>query len=417
MLNSAHDKRALQVVVITVCVGSADVSSITGVAHRMPWNVSEFHLDAYVSKLRRPAFGPQVRAANAAIALISFDKEPEEAAETARYLSETYGSKISIIATASSRDPDLILLAVRAGCNEFLPTNPTEAALSETLNRLEHQWRSIPERSTPNGAILAFFGVKGGVGTTTLTVQLASYLVTRHGKRVLLIDGHEELGHCCVYLGLDGGHYLFSEVVRNVSRLDSELLHGFTAKHPSGLEVLSSPDTSGDRFVMDPDSIARTLDFLRSEYDYVLVDCDRSFSIGNGVVFSAASSVYVVATPGVGAIRDLSRIIDRLNRREDLIDKSHIVLNRYASPFAINAEEIERAIGLPIDLKIANNYPEMMRAENLGEPVPFDAKSELSQGFARWAESLAGTPRKTASEKKNGGLRSFLTGKSLVSQM
>ena len=123
---------------------------------------------------------------------------------------------------------------MRAGCSEFLYKPYNEAVLLESLHRMQEQLATPSVKNVAHGSVLSFFGAKGGVGSTTLAVHLATYLVENHQKKVLLIDNHLELGHVCVYLGLDGSRYHFAEVVRNVNRLDSELLRGFIAKHPSG---------------------------------------------------------------------------------------------------------------------------------------------------------------------------------------
>ena len=78
---------------------------------------------------------------------------------------------------------------------------------------MEQQNSVASARTAPLGSVLSFFGAKGGVGSTTLAVHLAMYLVQCHQKRVLLIDNHPELGHVCVYLGLDGSRFHFNEVV------------------------------------------------------------------------------------------------------------------------------------------------------------------------------------------------------------
>ena len=139
---------------------------------------------------------------------------------------------------------------------------------------LGRRLRPVPRNS---GKILSFFGAKGGVGTTTLAVHLAMFLVRGFGKKVLLIDNHAQLGHVALYLGMDGSHHHFNDLVQNVSRLDQDLLRGFIATHPSGLEVLSSPDVYGGVWKADTDSVERTLEFLSTLYDFVLLDCEASF--------------------------------------------------------------------------------------------------------------------------------------------
>jgi pilus assembly protein CpaE len=216
------------------------------------------------------------------------------------------------------------------------------------------------------------------------------YLVHCHQKKVLLIDNHPQLGHVCVYLGIDGSRYNFHELVRNLSRLDSELLRGYIATHSSGLEVLSSPDTCGGRKATDAVSMAQTLDFLRSEYDYVVVDCPTALDETNIAVIEASNQVFIVATPEIGAIRDLSRHVDVLSENEHNTEKLKVVINRFSSQHSVSVEQIEKAIRLPVTYKLPNSYAEVTRAGILGEPISYKTKSEFSAQLIKWVSSIAG---------------------------
>ena len=238
------------------------------------------------------------------------------------------------------------------------------------------------------------------MGTTTLAVHLAVYLVQYHQKRTLLIDHHPELGHVCVYLGLDGTRYNYQEVVRSVSRLDSELLGGFVAKHPSGLEILSSPDMCGGAKSLDTEAVARTLEFLQSEYDYIIIDCPNSLDETTLAVVEASASVYLVATPDIGAIRDLSRYVDNLMLNEETTEKMQVVINRVSSRYAVNVEHIEKAIRLPVAIRLSNRYADLVRSANLGEPISLKNKSDFKSEFMKWANTLVGSSAKVAQAKK-----------------
>jgi len=239
--------------------------------------------------------------------------------------------------------------------------------------------------------VLTFFGAKGGVGTTTLAVHIAIYLVQCHNKKTLLIDNHPQLGHACIYLGIDGSRYNFHELVRNLNRLDSELLRGYIATHSSGLEVLSSPDTCDGRKATDPESMAQTLDFLRGEYDYVIVDCPTCLDETNLAVFDASNQVYLIATPEIGSVRDLSRHVDILSQNEQNADKVKVVINRFAAQHAVSLEQIEKAIRLPIAFKLPNSYAEVVRSGIMGEPISYKSKTEFSAQLLKWTSSLGGT--------------------------
>jgi pilus assembly protein CpaE len=232
-------------------------------------------------------------------------------------------------------------------------------------------------------------GAKGGVGTTTLAVHLGVYLAQLHGKRTLLIDQHVELGHACIYLGIDGGGHHLSEVTRNLDRMDSELLQGFVAKHKSGLEILSSPD-SHTSVVFHADEIASTLEFLRGEYDFIIVDCDRSQPELHPTLAHAATQFYVVGTPEIAAIRDLSRTVDKLLVLDNVADKVQIVVNRFNTPFAITREQVEHALKLPVSITIPNDFPGLVRAANIGEPIVPESSHVLATAMTKWADAIAG---------------------------
>jgi pilus assembly protein CpaE len=215
--------------------------------------------------------------------------------------------------------------------------------------------------------------------------------VQSHKKRTLLIDHHPELGHACVYLGIDGSRYNYQEVVRNVSRLDSELLKGYIAKHPSGLEVLSSPDSCGGLKFTDPEAVATTLEFLRGEYDYVIVDCPTGMDEITLAALDVSTSVYLVATPEIGAIRDLARYVDHLTQIDGATQKVQVVVNRVSSRFAVDVEHIEKAIRVPVAIKLPNSYADLVRSANLGEPISLKGKSEFTTTFMNWANTVVGS--------------------------
>ncbi len=391
--------------VITVCLDSETAERAVQAVERMPWVVTSSNYEAYVSAARRPYVSPQLKAASAVIAIVDFDHKPEEAVETTKYLQSLFPGKVTVIALAQSREPELLLLAMRGGCTEFLHKPLKTEAFNEVLRRLERQWSAASIRAPQMGSILSFFGAKGGVGTTTLAVHLAMYLVQTCGKRTLLIDNHAELGHVSVYLGVDGSRHHFHEVVRNVNRLDSELLSGFVGKHHSGLEILSSPDVCGEMKMLDPDSVTRTLEFLRTEYDFVILDSPTALDEVSLAVIDISTRVYLVATPEIGAIRDLSRYVDHLTRNDYNIEKMHVVINRFSSRYAVNVEQIEKAIRLPIAIRLPNSYTELVRSVNLGEPVSPKIKSDFAAQIVKWAGTLVGsrvTPAQTTTQDKKG---------------
>jgi len=398
MMHRKSNGDAPQVAILTVNVEQETGDQIRESAAGMPWTLVEMDFANYFSATKRPHFTERAIDAQACIAIVDFDKEPERALETAEFLRQSFYHRVAIVALSSVTDPDLLVRAMRAGCSEFLGKPFDRDEFTESLTRLDLRWTATVARPHNSGKVLSFFGAKGGVGTTTLAVHLAVFLVRACKKRVLLIDDHAQLGHVCLYLGLDGSHHQFHELVRNVSRLDQDLLKGFIATHPSGLDVLSSPDVHGGLKTTDAESVERTLEFLSTQYDFVLLDCEPSFEDINLAIIALSNFVYLVATPEIGSIRDLSRYVDGLIQNEQATEKLQVVINRYSSHEAISIEQIEKAVRLPIAMKIPNSYSELVKSLNIGEPVSPGSKSAFSLQLEKWAAALTGASEIAAPE-------------------
>ena len=398
MIENTHNPDGLQVALLTVQVERETVDQIRKTASQMPWTLVQVDYENYFSTTKLPALTQRAIEAQGCIAVVDFDKDPELALQTAECLRHSLYHKIAILALSSTTDSDLLLRAMRAGYSEFLGKPFDSDEFTDALTRLDHRWTASVARPHNSGKILSFFGAKGGVGTTTLAVHLAMFLVRGLGKKVLLIDNHAQLGHVVLYLGMDGSNHHFYDLVQNVSRLDQELLRGFIATHSSGLDVLSSPDVYGGSWKTDADSVERTLEFLSTQYDFVLLDCEASFEDINLAVIAFSNWIYLVATPEIGAIRDLSRYVDGLIQNEQATKKLQVVINRYSSHDAVTIEQIERAVHLPIAIKIPNNYGELVRSINIGEPLSADSKSDFSLQMTKWATSLVRVVTPTAAE-------------------
>lgn len=395
--------------IVTVGAGEQVIQTLLDAADKVAWTLSTADFESYVSAERRPNISHQIRSSDICIAIIDFDQDQEQAVESTIYLQQLFAGKLTVVALSKDHDPEVLLLAMRNGCTEFLSRTFNEDDAIDLFERLSQQRKALPLRTMTSGKVLSFFGAKGGVGSTTLAVHLALYLVQCHQKRTLLIDNKPELGHVCVYLGVDGTRYNFHELVRNVTRLDSELLHGFTARHTSGLEVLSSPDICGGSRTLDSESVSRLIEFLRTEYDYIVVDCSTTLQEADLAVLENSDDIYLVATPEIGAIRDLSRYVDNLGRMDSATEKMHVVINRFSSKYAVRVEQIEKAIRLPIAIRLPNSFIELVRSVNLGEPIAPNRKSEFSLQLINWAASLTGAATVAAApEQKSKSIFAFL---------
>jgi pilus assembly protein CpaE len=355
--------------------------------------------DDYITAEKRPQFSQSMKAASSCVAIIDFDKNPELALKTVERLNQIFIKRICIIAVGSELDSAMLLRAVRVGCMEYLtkPLNLTD--LTTALGRFKQFMTNSPQSQSSTGRVLAFFGAKGGVGTTTLAVHLAVHLVCQHNRKTLLIDHKHQLGHVALYMGLKDTQYHFDELLRNVDRLDVELLNGYAIRHRSGLDVIASPDISSKYYECKQDEIERVMDFLRREYDYILIDSSVEYEDTKMSIIDQADDVYLISTPDVASLRDLARLVEHISLSPAADGKLNLVINRSTANDSITAEQIRKTVRFPVTNAVPNNYVELLRSINQGEPISPTRRSEFNNALAGWASKIVGERNNTQSPR------------------
>jgi pilus assembly protein CpaE len=356
----------------------------------------------YITATRRPHFPPAIKQAGSCVAFIDFDRHPEQAIETAEALRNNHSPHIISVGVSSRVDADLLLRAMRAGCSEFLQKPVRAALIEDTLRRIQDRLQASSAAPVRRGQVITFLGAKGGVGTTTLAVHVAVSLASKHGKKTLLVDHHHQLGHVCLYLGIKESQYYFDELIRNVQRLDSDLLKGFVIRHSSGLDVLASPDVCVPQYSSSREEMEQVIDFLREEYDFILVDSSVVDDQITGALVHFSDEVALISTSDLAALRDISRHIDHFDLDEVASTKLRIIINRRSANDGITPEQIEKAVRFQISSIIPDSYAELLHAINEGEPVSSQRRSEFAAQISKWANrlALAGKPDSVPEVKK-----------------
>ena len=338
---------------------------------------------------------------NGCLCMVNLDSDFELAMETASSLRQLLGERVLLVALSSKSNPDVILNAMRAGYAEFLgsPLNCNE--FSDSLLRLRRRWTA--GRNAKTGRVLAFVGVRGGVGTTTLVVHLSSFLAQLCGKKVLVVDQHRQLGHVGMYLGLPMVEYHFYDLARNIDRVDADLLNGFIVHEVNGVDVLPGPDGLFGLTDVPLGAIQQTIRYLRGTYEFVVIDCSQGVGNANEATIAECDEFYLVATPDVPALRDLSRYVDRLLQYNLPAGKVKVLINRSRSRGEVALKEISEAVRLPVSISIPNSSEELIMAMNTGKPIAMGSRSDFAKQMRKWATDLAGS----AVENGTGTKRSF----------
>ncbi len=359
----------------------------------------------YITAERRPHFPPSMKAAAGCVALVDFDKDPQLALQTVERLRQIFLKRISVVIVGTDLHASMLLQAIRLGAVEYLSKPLSRNDLQSSLRRFaENLVLNQPARNS-TGRVMAFFGAKGGVGTTTLAVHLAAHLAIAHGRKTLLIDHKHQLGHVALYLGLKDTRYHFEELLQNVDRLDADLLGGYVLHHGSGLDVLASPDRSATFREGTQEELERVMDFLRREYDCILIDSSFTYQESKMSLIEQADDIYLVSTADVASLRDLVRLVDHIVQMPKADGKLRIVMNRSTSNESINGEQIQKLVRFPVTHTVPNNYFELLKSINLGEPIPPGTRTPFDLALARWTSEIVDgksteVPSASADKKK-----------------
>jgi pilus assembly protein CpaE len=393
-----QSEKAAAISLVTVCLDHATISAVSRVGAQMLGASFAGNMTDYLPRNRDVDLLKAMQQSDGCLCIINADNDRELAMETATSLQQLLGERVLLIALSSKLDADLVLDAMRSGYAEYLGSPLNSDQFGDSLLRLRRRWSVA--RTTKPGSVLAF--TRGGAGATTLVVHLSTFLARLCGKKVLVADQHRQLGHIGLYLGLPATEYHFYDLARNIDRVDADLLNGFVVHEVNGVDVLPGPEGLYGLTDVPLSSIQQTIRYLRGTYEYVIIDCCQGVGNANEATIAECDQIYLVATPDVPALRDLSRYVDKLLQYNFPPGKLNLVINRFRSKGEVTLEEIAKAVRLPVALTVPNSSAELITTMNTGSPIGPASRSEFAKQVRKWAISLAGQPAGEGTATKRG---------------
>ena len=286
----------------------------------------------------------------------------------------------SVMLVAPELTPALMLEAMRAGVNECVAEPLTPDTIGAAIARM------IAQRATPmGGQVFAFVGAKGGVGTTTLAVNVAAALA-RGQTSTLLIDMQPAYGDAAVLLGAEP-RFSFVDALENTHRLDLAFFDGLTAQSKAGVTLLASPDHA-PAAPIDMHRIRLLLDFAARNYRYTVLDVPRSHPAMLDTLESA-TSIFVVTNQELASLRGAQRLAEALSRRYTR-EKVSLVVSRFDKGADIGTDDIEDVVHLPVRFTFPSDYRLALHALNEGRPFVLDGGNKLAAAVAAFTKELNG---------------------------
>jgi pilus assembly protein CpaE len=334
-------------------------------------------------------FGDVVSQTNPDIGIVAIDADPQKGLDLVRKLTAV-SPNCSVLVVSSSNDGSLILQALRAGAKEFLTQPVRIEDLLGALGRISDR-RSGQGENRPRGCqVIAVAGATGGVGTTSLAVNLGCSLAQNNKHSAALLDLDLCLGDADVFLDTIPD-YTLVDVAQNVTRLDFTLLKRSLTKHSSGLYLLPRPVQLEDVSLITSVDLQRVIGLMKATFTHLVLDLSKGYSSIDMVALEMANHILLVTQLDLPCLRNVVRLMMSFNEMEGIADKVKIIVNRVGLDTGhITLKKAEETIGKEIFWQLPNDYRTMIEARNNGVPLIDQApKSAINQAINQLANALS----------------------------
>ena len=297
------------------------------------------------------------------------------------------GVSAMVIGTAPQADPALILQAMRSGVQEFLVFPPNAQEFSAAVDRLIRRGKPDVEQ----GTTIAVYSAKGGLGTTSIAVNVAFGLAdVNPNGRVALADFVVHGGDLRVMLNLAPA-YDVGDLVARVERIDAELLTSILTPAAGGVWVLPSSDRPEIAELVDSATATTLIAELRKHFAYTVLDCEHYLTDRTLAALDAADKIVLVTQLNVAALRGTQRTISLCERLGYGSDKLVVVVNRHQSSEVLTPSDASTLLNLPIFHLLPNDFRTADGAASKGVPVgQYDKSSRLTQSYVSLVSKLTG---------------------------
>ncbi len=348
-------------------------------------------------------FGDVVAQTNPDVGVVCMDASPEKAIALIERI-RTSSPDCIILALSQSTDGPTILKALRAGAKEFLTLPVNVEELLSALQRIQEAKFGSGDSRVRGCKMIAVAGATGGVGCTSVAVNIGCNLASNPDNSVALVDLDLALGDADVFLDAIPDYSLL-DVTENVARLDFQLLRKSLTKHSSGLYLLPRPVQLQDLSAINPESLRKVIGLLRASFTHVVIDTSKSFSEVDLAAMELVNEVALIVQLDLPCLRNMVRLLMSFQEMDNIRDKVKVVVNRMGLESGqISLKKARESIGRDVFHQIPNDYRTMVEMRNNGVPLIEQApRAPITQSILQLTDMLVGNVvNDTATSSENG---------------
>jgi pilus assembly protein CpaE len=285
---------------------------------------------------------------------------------------EAPGFHTPIVVCGESNDIDAKVRSLRAGADDYMATPIHPQELSARVRGLLARFARAPIQAPVvqrTGRVHAYYGAKGGVGTTTLAINTAIALHKGLGRSVVLVDGNLQFGDHRVFLDMKPDQRSIIDAVTATS-IDSDVLRRVIVRHDSGVDLLLGPPApeSAELVSTEQHHMLKTVQVLKSMYDYVIVDLDKHLDDHQLDIVGMADRMVVVMTADLSCLKNVRLVLETMTSLGLPDERLVLVLNRSNAFTGIRTKSVENVLKRQIAQQIGNDYRSAVSALNSGTP-------------------------------------------------
>ncbi len=310
---------------------------------------------------------------------------------------------IKVVLIAEDVTPAALHQLLRRGADEFVPYPLPENELQEAIDRMQQPDPVVAPQAAPTatngsskeGALFVVQGLAGGVGSTTMAVNLAWELVTVSAKeapKVCLIDLDLQYGTVSTYLDLPRHEAVF-EMLSDTDSMDEDSFGQALQTFEEKLQVLTAPSDMVPLDIITPEDIQRVIDTARANFDYVVIDMPKTLVHWSETVLQAAHVYFALLELDMRSAQNALRLKRALQAEELPFNKLRFAMNRAPKFTDLNGKSrvkrMGESLGISIDLLLPDGGKPVMQSGDHGLPLANSAaKNPLRREIAKLAQSL-----------------------------
>jgi pilus assembly protein CpaE len=289
-------------------------------------------------------------------------------------------------------DAQTLREAMHAGVRDVLPLNEADL-IKAAVDRSYQLYVALrgPGGAMHQGRIVTIFSPKGGVGKTTVSVNLALALADKGARKVCLVDLDLAFGDVAITLQLFPSHTI-EHAIGSEDAIDAPLLESLLTRHADSVMVLAAPNHPDVRERVSPMLVSRVLKALRESFDYIVVDTAPAFDEQTLTALDETDEIVILATLDVPTLKNVKVALETLEMLDIARDHRHLLLNRADDNVGLGADRVESILGMPVASMVETSM-DIAAATNAGQPIMIQNPSHsFSKTLTEFSNRLTGEP-------------------------